>query len=482
MTQKKVILIGGGMAGLTAAAYLIRAGLSVTIYEQQSQAGGYISTFQRKGFIFPAGPSSFGSNGVIFPILQELGLAEKQRFIPVYHQISWAQHDIPLRNPKQTREALANCFPVEKSALRLYFRWVEHGAAAFHDSLKSGMMFGRHVFKSLLLTSIQHPFFLWAAAVANRHTNRSLHEHYFQNGLLRQLLNQLGYPVMSGKNTLGMWASFYYDSWQPTGGMQAFADLFVHYIQEKGGELRFGTRIKRIRIENGQATGVELPNGEFIAADWIISAIDLKKTCTELLDVQFIPAAMSAKLNRAHASESVFSVYLGLENSSELTAVLQRFQESHVVFTCADGKYLQIVWLNKDDATVAPPGKQSLYLGFLSPYEDWQLLKDNHEAYLQQKAAYSHELIARAEEFLPGLQKHIEVIDAASPLTYERYTGNWHGSTAGWNWDPQYAPHFKFPEDLPIKNFYSIGHTVFNPGGVPTAMITAWYIAKNIIG
>ena len=63
----------------------------------------------------------------------------------------------------------------------------------------------------------------------------------------------------------------------------------------------------------------------------------------------------------------------------------------------------------------------------------------------------------------------------------QRYTSNWRGSTSGWNWDPKDAPHFEFDKDLPIKQFYPVGHYVHNPGGVPTAMITAWYIAKSII-
>jgi hypothetical protein len=51
----------------------------------------------------------------------------------------------------------------------------------------------------------------------------------------------------------------------------------------------------------------------------------------------------------------------------------------------------------------------------------------------------------------------------------------------GGSWDPMYAPHFDLVKDIPITNFYPVGHYVHNPGGVPTAMITAWYIAGEII-
>ena len=66
-----------------------RAGLKVQVYEQHTLPGGYISSFVREGFTFPAGPSSITSNGIVFPILKELGLAEKRKFLHVGHQMNW---------------------------------------------------------------------------------------------------------------------------------------------------------------------------------------------------------------------------------------------------------------------------------------------------------------------------------------------------------------------------------------------------------
>lgn len=480
MTEKNVVIIGGGLAGLTTAAYLAKAGITVHVYEQHVVPGGYVSSFVRKGFTFTAGPTCFGSNGVIFPILNELGLYDKERFARAGHQISWENNDIPLETPQQSYRELAACFPNEAGALKKYFQWVQVGGSAFNDLLKSGMMFGHNVFKGILRVGFSHPLFPWASWKANKNTNRSLHAHYFKNRYLEQLLNQLGYPVMAGKNTLGMWASYYHDSWISIGGMQRIADDFVSYINDQGGHVHLGKRIKKIKVENGKTTGVEAQDGEFIAANWVVSASDLNQTCFELIEQNQIPSTTIEKLNNAHPSESIFSVFLGLKDSPVLTASLKRFHESHVIFTCADGKYIQLVFLSKDDKTAAPEGKHAMFIGFLSPYEDWETMKGNPQAYLVQKAAYIEDLIQRGEEFLPSLRTHIEVQEAASPLTYERYTSNWRGGTAGWNWDPQYAPHFDFAKDIPIKNFYSAGHYVHNPGGVPTAMITAWYIAKEI--
>lgn len=480
MPDRTVVIIGGGMAGLTAAAYLTRAGFPVQVFEQHTQPGGYASSFARKGFTFPAGPASFGSNGIIFPILAELGLAEKLRFIRAGHQISWGVYDIPLQSPAQTRRELECCFPDEKAALRRYFRWVEIGGSAFHDSLKGGMMFGRDVVKTTLRVILKHPFFLWTLWVAGRNTNRSLHNHLFKNGTLRQLLDRLGYPVMSGRNTLGMWASYYHDTWIPAGGMQAFADLIAGYIREHGGEIHPGTRVRQLRLENGLVTGVELQDDSFIPADWVVSAADLYQTCFHFIGRSNLPASMIGKLEKARPSEAMFTVYLGLNGSPAFSSALERFKESHVGFTCADGQYIKLICLSKDDPSTAPEGKHALLIACLSPYEDWEDLKGSRQAYQAKKAAYTDLLIKQAEEFLPGLRAHIAVMDAATPLTCERYTANWRGSTAGWNWDPKDAPRFDFAKDLPMKRLYPVGHTVHNPGGVPTAMITAWYVAGNI--
>ncbi|NUQ44866.1 MAG: FAD-dependent oxidoreductase [Phycisphaerae bacterium] len=254
------------MAGLTTAAYLARAGLKVQVFEQHTLPGGYISSFVREGFTFPAGPTSLTSNGITFPILKDLGLDAKRRFVRVGHQISWGEVDIPLQNPQQTCRALETCFPAEKRGLERYFRWVEVGGNGFREMVESGLMFGKDAFKTMLGVWARHPRFPWAAWVAHGQTNRSLHERFFKDPTLQKYLNELAYPVMPGQNTLGMWISYFYDTWVPVGGMQALANIFVRFIHDHGGEVHLGQRIRRVRVEEGAARGVELENGAFIPA------------------------------------------------------------------------------------------------------------------------------------------------------------------------------------------------------------------------
>jgi phytoene dehydrogenase-like protein len=285
---------------------------------------------------------------------------------------------------------------------------------------------------------------------------------------------------MPAQQTLGMWISYFDDTWAPAGGMQAFANTFVRFIREHGGQVHRGMPVERIRVENGRAVGITLRDGTRLDADRVISAADLRHTCLELIGREHLPVATLAKLEAARPSEPVFAVFLGLRASPKLDAAFGRFHEPHIIFTCADGRVIQIVWLDKDDPSIAPDGHHALFVGWLDQYDDWLPLKGDETAYCAHKIAVAAELITRAGEFLPGLREHIVVQEAASPLTYERYTANWQGATTGWSWNPAHAPRFKFPKDLPVEDFYAAGHFTFNPGGVPTAMITAWYIAREI--
>jgi prolycopene isomerase len=395
--------------------------------------------------------------------------------------MSWGGQDVPLRNSGQVQDELSKRFPAQGRELKRYFRWVKIGGSGFRQLVESGMMFGQGILPKVLNLLVKQPLMPWASLVARGQTNRSLHARHFSDPALRQMLDELAYPVMPAQNTLGMWISYFDDTWALAGGMQGLANIFVRFIHGHGGKVHLGQAVKRIRVENNWAVGIELENGDFVAADWVVSAADLSRTCFKLIGRDHLTDTLIGKLERARPSEPIFAVFLGLRGSLELERAFQRFHEPQVIFTCADGRTIQVVWLNKDDASIVPTGKHSLFVGWLDNYEDWKLLKDDAAAYRTRKAAVVDELITRAEEFLPGLRAHIEIQDAASPLTYERYTSNWQGATTGWNWDPAHAPSFKFARDLPIKNFRAVGHYTFNPGDVPTAMITAWYIAHDIL-
>jgi phytoene dehydrogenase-like protein len=77
MTQgkpKRIIVVGGGMAGLVATTYLARAGKNVTLFEKAQKVGGLVNSYERNGFIFDGGIRSLENSGMLFPMLSDLGI------------------------------------------------------------------------------------------------------------------------------------------------------------------------------------------------------------------------------------------------------------------------------------------------------------------------------------------------------------------------------------------------------------------------
>ena len=71
---KRITIVGAGMAGLTAAAYLARENYSVLLLDKNNRCGGLLNTFDYDGFFFDAGPRAFVNSGIVKPILKDLGI------------------------------------------------------------------------------------------------------------------------------------------------------------------------------------------------------------------------------------------------------------------------------------------------------------------------------------------------------------------------------------------------------------------------
>src|SRR6056297_2293272 len=69
-----VLVVGGGMAGLTASAYLARAGFDVLLMEKNAECGGLVNSFIKDGFLFDAGVRALEDAGIILPMLQDLDI------------------------------------------------------------------------------------------------------------------------------------------------------------------------------------------------------------------------------------------------------------------------------------------------------------------------------------------------------------------------------------------------------------------------
>jgi len=141
------------------------------------------------------------------------------------------------------------------------------------------------------------------------------------------------------------------------------------------------------------------------------------------------------------------------------------------------------VHIYNQDPTLAPAGKTSLIVMLPSDYEYWKKLAVDETAYRQKKEELARTLVGLLDQRFPGISSQVEVVDVATPLTFERYTGNWKGSFEGWLITPGNSYVFMKPmsQNLPgLHNFYMCGQWVEPGGGLPTSIMSGRRLIKNL--
>jgi hypothetical protein len=128
------------------------------------------------------------------------------------------------------------------------------------------------------------------------------------------------------------------------------------------------------------------------------------------------------------------------------------------------------------DPTMAPKGKTSLVVMLPSNYEYWKELSADRASYDEKKDQVARGVVTALEERFPGIGSQVEMVDVATPLTFERYTGNWQGSFEGWMITAENAGTVTKPlsQKLPgLESFYLCGQWVEPGGGLPTGVMSA---------
>ncbi|MGC9397520.1 MAG: phytoene desaturase family protein [Anaerolineae bacterium] len=135
------------------------------------------------------------------------------------------------------------------------------------------------------------------------------------------------------------------------------------------------------------------------------------------------------------------------------------------------------------DLTLAPPGKTTLVVTLAESYTYWKELAQDRAAYKAEREKVGRTVVALLDRRFPGLVQQVEVVDVATPVTFERYTGNWKGSFEGWLLTPQNAFTMIRPmsQTLPgLARFYMCGQWVEPGGGLPTSVMSGRRLVQRL--
>jgi phytoene dehydrogenase-like protein len=267
------------------------------------------------------------------------------------------------------------------------------------------------------------------------------------------------------------------------GGASALVNPIEKRYQALGGEIHFGTRVVKIIVENNKAVGIKLADGQEYRANWVISAADGRTTIFDMLDGKYISTEIKSKYEHPNLFAPLVYVALGINRKFEDVPpsingfTYQLKQPIIVAGQKQDSLNLRVY---NFDPTLAPPGKNIAVVTFQSGYDYWKTLRENLTAYNAEKEKIADDVISALEERFPGIKTQIEMRDIATPITWERYTGNWRGAYEGWMFDIKNLLS-SMKKTLPgLDNFYMAGQWVNPGGGMPTAVMSGNHTIQMI--
>jgi len=491
----EVVVVGGGIGGLTVAALLAARGVDVCLLERESRVGGCVTSFEKFGYSFESGYGLYASwepNGIHDRVFSELPVKppEVRLLDPGY----------VVRLPDKSEVTLTAGPEAFEANLLAVFPECAVKAIAFYRELAS-------LSNALQRVLQKRPGFLTASRSAqafallsegrigaqilssNKHTTL---QHL--DGVSMRFRRFVDVQLQALAQADSAHVSYLYAALALTaprgglftirGGASALADTLASSLEQSGGRIRLNTPVLRLSYDTaGNAAGVDLLSGETVTArKAIISNLTLWDTYGKLVGLNRTPAEIRKELNSLR-SWGAYLLYLGMDQDSDSPV-----DSSHVLALMdwqdrqdydAEGSQLFFAPAPSWDRR-APEGKRAVTVHAFTDVDDWFTFhKDETE--LEQKDQLMLEAYWRLlHTAMPELGSQIEVIDTATPRGFYDQTRRKLGMVGGISPTPNrfWLNHASFLTSVP--NLYIVSDTTY-PGGIAGLTQSAFNLAQQIM-
>jgi phytoene desaturase len=230
--------------------------------------------------------------------------------------------------------------------------------------------------------------------------------------------------------------------------------------------------VVKVLVEDDAAVGVRLEDGTEHRGDYVVSAADGHATLFDLLGGKYVSNEQRRYFEEMPIFDPLVFVAFGVRRVFDeippLTSGLIFRASRPLEVAGRTFEHINVV-VENFDPTLAPAGSTVVKVMFGSDYDWWKARAADRNAYLEAKEEIAQEVLERVEERFPGITSQVEMTDVATPLTFERYTGNWQGGMEGWMMTPG-TLRMRMKRTVPgLKNFRMIGQWVSPGGGLPPA-------------
>ena len=475
MKKYDVIVIGGGLGGLTCGAMLSKEGLNVCLLEQHSVIGGCLQSFKRNERILDTGMHYVGclDEGEImhqyfkyFGIIDQLHLQRLDETGFDHFHFSDGTSYRHAMGYDRFIDTLSAQFPQERANLTEFCKQMKIvGELISPEILKEGRISNGGV-----------EYFSMSAY-------EKINEHISNSKLRNVLAGNCGlfagdklttsfyeYGMITHSNIQGAYAF--------SDGSQQLADLLSDKIKANGGEVLLNAKVSKIHLDGEKVKCVELNNGEKVEAEHYISSLHPSVTFSMLENNTVYKKAFFTRINSLANTYGLFTTYLLLKPKS-----LKYVNQNHYLFNnpdvwATDGNYKG--YNIPSTLLCMQPSQTSEYTNVVtlltpilySDYIKWEDTKIGHrgEDYKDFKNRFSEAVVDFTCQFFPNLRNCIDKVYTASPLTYRDYTGTPQGCAYGIVKDCRNPMVTQFPARTRISNLLLAGQNINIHGCIGTTM------------
>jgi phytoene dehydrogenase-like protein len=510
--EHDVIVVGSGVAGLTASAFLTKSGCSTLLCEKESTCGGLVRSFERNGFVFDGGIRALENAGALFPMIKQIGLEIEL----VKNHVSLGIEDqiIKIETEKSVDDykyLLLHLFPESKDEIEEIIKAIikimqymnvqyEIDNPLFLDIKKDQEYF----LKKVIPWVFKYALTVRKIEAINRPVVEYL-KNFTQNQRLLDIITQHFFtdtPAFFALSYIKLFLDYYY----PKGGTGTLINKFIETIQDHGGMISTDTEIISIDLEKRTVTDTKKNTFGYKQLIW---AADLKMlyqcvnmdALTDKNLIKLVNDKRAALLGKS-GNNSVFTLNVSVNlNKSYFENIAtehffytpSREGQSKAGKTPINESWETIQgWLDQffalttyeisipvmRDSTLAPEGKTGLIISVLFDYGLTKYIND--KGWYQKFRNYLESLIIRTldNSVYPGIEAAVIEKFSSTPLSIQKVSGNTDGAITGWAFtnNPIPAEHqllrISNSVNTPLPGVSQAGQWTFSPSGFPISLIT----------
>ncbi len=484
--KEKAVIIGGGIAGLAAGIYALKAGFDAEIYEKNSIPGGECIGWNRQGYhidncIHWLTGTKKGTT--LYEVWKAVGALSDDTEYAKIDSFYTSTHDgksATLWNDlKRTEKELIELSPEDEAEIRKFIEYTEYAKQCLLPANKPMEMWGIKDYMSIGKDMADFP------KVMKEYGKISLSDlaKRFKSPLLQKLICDYLPKDYTAYSLLVSYATMADGNGNiPMGASLQMSLRMEKKYKELGGKIVYNTSVQEIRLEKKKATGILLADGQFIDADIVIPAIDTYPLFNRLLPNSYMPKELKA----AYEQPDIYPVTSGFQAAF---AVDESFECPETIFTDIDplkvgvGTYERMyVKTYGYDPIFVRDGKQVIQTCITQSHADFGYWKSlTPDEYKAEKEALAAEVTRRIEASFPELAGKITLLDVWTPLTYERFCNAYHGSYMSFTTTPS-AKQLKLKGKLKgIDNLYLAGQWTSSPGGLPVAVTSGKFAVQRAL-